>query len=747
MWKNRSKQGFSLAELLIVVAIIVVLAGVAFVSVSNYFRSLTKREYDEYARSIFVAAQNHLMMAKHEGYLGRTGYGEPESAIAGLTDTGDGVFYFVVENGSGLNNSDSVLSLILPEHSVDDTVLAESYIIRYHKESGQVLDVFFWSETGRRFFSSNGLYGHTYESSDYEQFLRNRGNRDALRTYGADRSVIGYYGGVQAQGGQSNPLDPPMIDVENAERLKVKVMNPVTNSSSELILVVHGLTSGERKVFSTTNGLVSGGRDPSNTYDIYNIVLDDITASGKHFSQQFPAFIPGENLRIYAIAYNSAESVTSTEKRTNSLFASINDIAVPDTATITCIRHLENLDAVVSGLGTRNTDKVKITRAIQDKDLSWTAFQNEVGPNAPVVGINTTLTKQGCFYPISPAVPGGGGLTGVVSYDGQSKSIFDVKVDIAGDAGLFGLLYGSVSNLKLVDFCVSATGTSGSAGALAGTMQSTASVNNVLAINKGGLAYGDPRKISSSGNAGGLIGNMSGGTVQNSAAALIVSGTTNAGGLIGVSTGGSVTGCYSGGHTKDGSYEKWINSGSPVHGFDITGDTAGGLIGKSGIAIRNCYSTCSVSGGSIAGGFIGNASGSIITKCYCTGLVSGGLAFTGNRPSSMSGCYYFGIINDTMLPYPEYDVLREQGRIVSIDHEISTYRSFVPVESAWTTVDPYDEKTTEMTLKAYYNYKYNLQTVKQLGQGAITDGNIDFTATHYGDWPAPEIFFVNTPAA
>lgn len=747
MWKNRSKQGFSLAEVLIVVAIIVVLAGVAFVSVSNYFRSLTKREYDEYARSIFVAAQNHLMMAKHEGYLGRTDYGEPESAIPGLPNTGGGVFYFVVENGSGFNNSDSVLSLILPEHSVDDTVLAESYIIRYHKESGQVLDVFFWSETGRRFFSSNGLYGHTYESSDYVQFLSNRGNRDALRTYGADRSVIGYYGGVQAQGGQSNPLDPPMIDVENAERLKVKVMNPVTNSSSELILVVHGLTSGERKVFSTTTGLNSGGRDPSNTYDIYNIVLDDITASGEHFSQQFPAFIPGENLRIYAIAYNSAESVTSTEKRTNSLFASINDIAVPDTAHIRNIRHLENLDSVVSGL--RGTSNLNIIHAVQDENLSWRTFQNVVGEGSsvPVVGVSGTLTASGCFYPISPAVPvGGGRLTGVVSYDGQSKSIFDVKVDIAGDAGLFGLLYGSVSNLKLVDFCVSATGTSGNAGALAGTMQSTASVNNVLAINKGGLADGDLRKISSSENAGGLIGNMSGGTVQNSAAALIVSGTTNAGGLIGVSTDGSVTGCYSGGHTKDGSYEKWINSGSPVHGFDITGDTAGGLIGNSGAVITNCYSTCSVFGGSIAGGFIGNASGSI-TKCYCTGLVSGGLAFTGNRPSSMSGCYYFGIINDTMLPYPNYNVLNEQERIVSIDHEISTYRSFVPVESEWTTVDPYDEKTTEMTLKAYYNYKYNLQTVKQLGQGAITDGNIDFTATHYGDWPAPEIFFVNTPAA
>ena len=56
MKKRKQNQGFSMAELLIVVAIIVVLAGVVFVGVASHMRSMTKLEYDGYAKEIFVAA-------------------------------------------------------------------------------------------------------------------------------------------------------------------------------------------------------------------------------------------------------------------------------------------------------------------------------------------------------------------------------------------------------------------------------------------------------------------------------------------------------------------------------------------------------------------------------------------------------------------------------------------------------------------------------------------------------------------
>ena len=45
------------------------------------------------------------------------------------------------------------------------------------------------------------------------------------------------------------------------------------------------------------------------------------------------------------------------------------------------------------------------------------------------------------------------------------------------------------------------------------------------------------------------------------------------------------------------------------------------------------------------------------------------------------------------------------------------------------------------TLKNFYDGKYNLKTVEQLGAD-ISD--TDYIAAHYGDWPSPEIFVINT---
>ena len=68
-----------MAELLIVVAILVALFGVAFVAVQNHQRSMTQLEYDTIAKEIFIAAQNHLTTAESQGYLGQiadeSGYG------------------------------------------------------------------------------------------------------------------------------------------------------------------------------------------------------------------------------------------------------------------------------------------------------------------------------------------------------------------------------------------------------------------------------------------------------------------------------------------------------------------------------------------------------------------------------------------------------------------------------------------------------------------------------------------------
>jgi len=311
---------------------------------------------------------------------------------------------------------------------------------------------------------------------------------------------------------------------------------------------------------------------------------------------------------------------------------------------------------------------------------------------------------------------------------------------------------------------------------------------------------------SAAGNAGGLIGQAVGDNfkAQKSAAALIVNATGgNAGGLIGTAAGGIISGCYSGGHAIDdpkGSGAVVYNSESEKYNVTATATVAangiaGGLIGNAGNAkIEYCYSTCSVEGSRV-GGLVGNTSGRI-ENCYSTGLVSGlgtnpvcaafAVVASDSTSATIINSKYFEIINELatikrgssatemtvqmskvvdgddiesiwyMEPVKKSDgsvLSMEDDKIIAIDYSATKYDEFCGSSTGWKPATPYEEQTK---LNEYYGRKYNLQTVAQLDtkntlkvveQTTTTAGvttPADFVATHYGDWPAPEIFVINT---
>ena len=728
MRRNR-KYGFTMAEVLIVVAIIAVLGGVAFVNVARYMRSMKKIEFDGYAKEIFIAAQNHLTMSASEGYLDRKETGNKD-------DDEKGVYYFVVDQGSGLNDDDSLIGLMLPFGSVDGTILyGGSYIVRYHPDSAQVLDVFYWSETDSR-------YKHTYVDTDYDRFKTIKDERSQMMNYPPENggAVIGYYGGAEAQNlPKGEELKPISISVINHDELKV-VYSDDNDSDSALVLFIEGLTSGVQKRI-TIRGKTP---DTGDYIDSENntVYLDVISKSKFHFKDLFGSdgFIPGENIRVWAKVYYEdkiGSPKESTKYTTNSLYANLVKDETGDeynTAQIAYFRHLENLSPDISSVDYHKTGEgsqktINIKKAIQINDLDWEgAFDNTANSVSIYLADNSKNSGTGNYWPITFNNTS-------FEYDGQNRSISNVKINTTGTAGLIGeqdSQDGIIHNLKLIDFDV--TSTENSAGALVGTYGG--GIENIIVITE--IDNPKDRSITGVSYAGGLVGNLTQGSIEGCAASVYVEAKgsgSSAGGLIG-SVGGSCTieGCYSGGHTSNGIYSS--------SSYDVTseGGTAGGLVGKSGGSIEACYSTCSVSANT-AGGFIGTSSGSI-TNSYCTGLVSGTKegAFAGTvSGEGQTVCQYYNIINSSVsngkIEYmPPVSGTAPYGDITPFDKDTEIFQTFC--KNADATARPYDKP-----LIKYYNGKYPLKSLSGLGYTTTNK----FVDIHYGDWPMPMTFFTNTP--
>ena len=780
--RNRKNSGFTLAETLAVVAIVLILMGVLFVNVAARRRAQTRLEFDAIAKEIFIAAQNHLTAAEGQDYyrIDDSQFGTPETVNAGSSaaDPTSGastsassaipVYYLVV--GSSAGREPAILNQMLPPYAVD---APGTFFVRYQPHPARILDVFY-SFPGKREFLA--VSGKELSGDDYTALMSScRGDENiSNRERYQDSCVVGWYGGEEAIP-QGEALAVPTIEIHNEEQLYVKVTDPNKQAKARygaalpytLKLVVEGENGG--KAFFTlwknnlpgTGARISGdagNTDTKGTSNKYSILLDDVT-SELHFAKlaaDTGAFQPGEDLKIYVVAYSSAELTNiakSEPQTTNSLFA---DPAPKGTAGSTetevkysnvenelaaaaNFRHLQNLDKAVSELS------VPISKASQisdmDWDAEWTDWKGEPArwTEKKIVASTGNETKAGCYYPVSPDES--------LAYDGQDHIIKGVKVDakngFAKDAGLFGTLPSgsSVKDLELIDFDVKTD--YGAAGALVGTAGKL-DVDNILARNSKDKDDKSTPTVKASGSAGGLIGSMTGGSVKTSAAALVVSSSGgDAGGLIGTAEGSvSVSDSFSGGHTDRAEYFLHGDSGArttPL--YNVSGVNAGGLIGSLSGTVTNCYSTCSANGTGSAGGLIGSASGTI-SDSYATGLVNGpdstARAFVGTGTASGSDNKYLWIINQDQ---PWQKTIADQykgnlpgaepligGPVAATDVTRDT-RTFIGFFKGSDKAQPYDERLAQS-----YEGKYPMPTVGKSGFIA---------AAHYGDWPMSETLVVN----
>ncbi len=746
--RKRSVSGFTMVEMLIAVAIIIVLMAVAFVGVINHRRSLKRLELNDTAREIYFAAQNHLSMAKSQGLLEDVDPNNPE--MTGEKQ-GDSHYWYVMPRDSRFASRDNLLYEMLPFGSIDDTVrLGGSYVIKYDLETATVIKVGYSDQT---------------ELSSYRNWSTSRGEWDDAEPETLDNQLIGWYTGAEIKSRTPAKLPIPSLNVVNAERLEVTVDfadsvraefagDASLLASTYVQIIMRGKTSKSEKV-------VNVWPLSEFLYGSQTAILDDITKSGEHFAEKWcdasdgKPLIPGEDITLCAKVYNNATIASiakSSTKQTNSLFAQMiyakpeegsGDSQGERVLTVANIRHLENLGASISGYDPEELGDDGATSARQVADLQWAstgakkskAFLDRVGDGEPdkvqiyYLDDSEDPTIAATFAPVNPEF----GLT----YEGKGKKISNVKVEVEGSAGIFGEVQedSSISNLAIVNANV--TSTDNAAGALVGKSEGVLTLQNVIVRNSSGSASS---KITGAGSTGGLVGSFNGGgSIEECAAAVRVESKgdgASAGGLVGDMQAGSVERCYAGGHTKNGLYDKdSINV--------VAAGTSGGLIGRAqNTEITSSYATTSASGGT-AGGLLGEVKGGNVASCYATGLVVGSAragALVGNNDAvTYKHCRYLEIINDGMKPIDGEDSLSD---LYAADADVVSFAEFFYKDAK--TANPYDEFLTnhykDFDKKDGTLYPY--PTVAQLAEDDTVGG---FVKTHYGDWPSPETFVINTP--
>ena len=95
-----------------------------------------------------------------------------------------------------------------------------------------------------------------------------------------------------------------------------------------------------------------------------------------------------------------------------------------------------------------------------------------------------------------------------------------------------------------------------------------------------------------------------------------------------------------------------------------------------------------------------------------------------------------------MLPISGYQLDADGlAKVKPIDMNPDIYDGFVGNSDEWNKARAFDS-----ALVKYYNGLYPLKTVNKLSEGNPTGyDNWDqlFIMIHYGDWPSPEVFFIN----
>lgn len=574
MQKKLSKQnnsGFTLSEVLIAVAILIVLMGLAMIPITRHQRDLRQTELDARAEIVYHAAQNKLSELLANGRISDCYTEDLQPLNNTPLDAAERKTSLYYVTSAAKTGEGSAAAAILPKDQVDRQLWDNHWVIELDPTSGSVYAVF---------YSEKPL---TY---DFDSFNPLR-FRDGRLSAGA---TVGYYGGDSVQSEITGKLTPHM-EIINKEQLLLRV------TCDTPMEPLHFYVTVSDGVHSTSRIELTGS-EVKTDYLTYTatMVLDSLT-DGMRFGQQArfknKNLTPGADLTITVevTCENRLVDSASGTLTANSLFA---EVRGGDTAVVTYARHLQNLDTA-----SRLPDS--ITRAVQEQDIQFVNENTDDGWDR-LYGSRTftPITNNRLTYCESKAT-----VNGQVYH----PVIYGLTVNTTGDGGLFAAFSGTLKNLRLCGADITA---SGNAGGLAGRLSGKTEILDCqvyLSPTRDKLSTKTEQDIWLRGStAGGLAGRCDGTlTIRRSFAATVIQGVRYAGGLVGNTDSAALT--------VDHSYADCYLYAATNNG--VAGGLIGACNGTANIALSNCYAAGFQSAGTTAGLSGGELSGGDSLKaCY-----------------------------------------------------------------------------------------------------------------------------------
>lgn len=588
-----ANSGFTMVELLTVIAILLLVGLIAVFSLSKLRRSLRQHELDTRAEIIYVAAQNRMAELRAAGCEGlySKGLSDGDNGVYAMAFDGthmdessrDVEFCYLYVNDASDKRTGAPAAL-LPDTAVDKDLWNGCWCIEYAPSTGSIYAVF---------YSESPLPSHTDLNGNYRNF-----------NYRARTASVGYYGGDIAQTQDISKFNPS-ISIENAEKLTVTFYsnNPSDDTSAHPLTFTITISDQFGGSYTrTVTGLQGGLQQLDSRNYKYQWVLDDLTSSNKRFFAQTLGKVScGTPITIKLTVSSTDPSIDTvfTTRTTNGLFDDRTDLGYGEnTALVAYGRHLANLS------DTSHVNAAIITFAVQVDDISflddpadktdWYSLYTANGVRfSPIYNKNLT-SFSGIHF---------------TSGSYEQHIINGLTVSSPSAAGLFSTFSGKISNAILVNSQI----TGGVAGGLAARTDGALTLENCrvylteLSGLKAASADAVPARITGT-TVGGLVGIADHSlTIQNSFASTIIKGSTAAAGLVGHAQGAvSVSRSYA------DSY--------------LTAPVTGGLVGTtgsiSGLSLRDSY-----------------AAGYQVATDAAAGFVAGRLA---NAHSSYSACAFPG---------------------------------------------------------------------------------------------------------